>query len=224
MLSLPTLALLAVANPSVVHAELRAEGRVLFTLEKTHTETADGTLQVRSVYRDPKGVEALVMEATLQNDRPIEVRADDRQGKTRGVVKMRPGRVEFERTDATGEVERESVDVNGIVMVGPGLTRYLQSDEAWKRLERGEKVRLQIAAWERMGTYPFDLMVVGGDEETVQVIMRPGSWVVRAFVDEMRYTFERRTRRLKRYRGPVGVKKVEDDGSLSALVAEVVYE
>lgn len=216
--------MIAVGAPETVRADVRVKGQTLFTLEKTARVVDERRAHVRSVYRDRAGRVALIMEAELVAGRPVRVRADDRQSGRRGEVRVKPGKVEFVRTDRDGEEERASSEVLGVVLVGPGLTGYIQSDEAWRRLERDEPVPIQIAAWEQLDTYGFELRRAEADDPNqLVVIMRPSSWVVRAFVEKMRYVFDRRTRRLLRYSGPVGVKRLDADGDLAAIEAEVVY-
>lgn len=217
------LLVIAVASPSTVHAEVRSGGRTLYTLEKTHEATGN-TARIHSVYRDRSGAPVLVMKAELVAGRPVHVEADHRQTGARGRVRLEPGRVHFERVDPDGDVDKSSQEAMGVVLVGPELTHYIQSDEAWRRLMRDEPVPIRIAAWEQMDTYGFELRrVESRDRERVVVQMRPSSWVVRAFVERMVYTFDASSRRLLRYAGPVGVKRKDADGELSPMTAEVVY-
>ena len=224
MLLAPALLGLIVAAQVVELADVQVDGRTMFTLEKTHVRGEGGRAEVKSVYRDLKGDEALVLEAALSHDRPTHVSVVHGQAGLRAEVDITPGKVAFEITERGGAVKRTEEEVLGVVLVGPGLTGYLQSDEAWRRLTRGEPVPIKIAAWERASTYGFELVrSEASTEAKLVVLMRPTAWVVRAFVDEMRYTFDRATRRLERYEGPVGVKRVAADGRLSALDAVVVY-
>lgn len=223
-----SLAVLVVSAPASVQTSVEADvwvdGRTQFTLTKTHELGPDGEAVIRSVYRDLKGAEVLIMHAELRHGRPVRVTAHQRQTHVAGTVRMGPGRVDFELISAKGEVQRDHAQVLGVVMVGPALTPYLQSDEAWKRLVRGEAVRVQIAAWERMSTYEFEFKRADSSSpEQLIVLMRPTTWLVRAFVEEMRYTFDLGTRRLLRYRGPVGLKRMSKDGGATGLSAEVVY-
>jgi hypothetical protein len=222
---LPALLTVLLADPGVELADVVVGGETLFTLEKTHTEGPEGRAQVRSVYRDQAGADALVMQADLRDHRPTRVEIEHVQAGLHAEVTIRPGKVSFEVRDRSGTVVKSEEEVLGVVMVGPGLTGYLQADEAWGRLTRGEPVPIQIAAWERRSTYGFELVPSAelSSSERLVVKMRPTAWVVRAFVEEMRYVFERSTRRLLRYEGPVGVKRVGPDGALSDLSAAVVY-
>lgn len=218
-----SLLLVAVGAPSTVHADVRLQGQTRYTLVKTHTPKGRGRVQIRSVYRDRRGGTALVMEADVVGGRPVEVRADNRQDGLRATVKISAGKVAFERHSDGGEDDTSTSEALGVVLVGPELSDYIQSDEAWRRLERGERVPIRIAAWRKMDTYAFELKRLRETESELTVRMQPSSWMVRAFVDEMVYTFDRHSRRLLRYHGPVGVECKDEDGDLAPLVADVVY-
>jgi len=219
------LLVLALADPGVIRADVKAGGKTLFTLEKIHTPGEGGRETWKSIYRDLKGVEVLTLESEIYDHRPTKVVVKHPQVDLRAEITIKPGKVIFEVRERSGEVERTEEDVMGVVMVGPGLTAYLQSDDAWPRLLRGEPVPLKIAAWSRRSTFGFEMVP---DEalstaERLVVKMRSTSFVVRAFVPDMTYTFERASRRLLEYVGPVAVKRVGPDGALSDLTAAVVY-
>lgn len=219
------LLILALADPGVIRADVKAGGQTLFTLEKIHTPGQGGRETWKSIYRDLKGAEVLTLESEIYDHRPTKVVVVHSQVDLRAEITIKPGKVIFEVREKSGEVERTEEDVMGVVMVGPGLTAYLQSDDAWPRLLRGEPVPMKIAAWVRRSTFSFEMVpdAARSTDEHLVVKMRPTSFVVRAFVSDMTYTFDRASRRLLEYVGPVAVKRVGSDGALSDLTAAVVY-
>lgn len=216
-------ALLAAAPP-LATADVIVDGKKAFRLERTRRVDARGAEHLTSTFFDTAGKVALRMDARLEHGHPAQVIVEQRQSKERGKVELSPGRVRFEVRTPSGARETSESDALGIVYVGPALTTWITSDGPWRRLLAGEAVEFKVAAWRRMSVYSFRLEPIeGGDPKHLVLAMEPTNVIYRAFAGDMRYTFDRATRRHLRYEGITALKRADEDGDLEDVTAKIVF-
>ncbi|MEO1173541.1 MAG: hypothetical protein AAFX94_16035 [Myxococcota bacterium] len=210
------------SGPDVL-GKVLVDGEQLFTIEHTETELGDGRVDIHRRTLDADGKLAYEVEARLENGLQRTMKCDHRQRKLKGNVSFEKGRIRFERTNPDGSVTKDSTTVKGPAMSAPGLVAFMQRDDVWKQLTDGETVRFTYVSWSRQSTYGFRLKkstVKGG---RMTVVMQPSAWVIRQVFPDIYYTFSLENRRLLRYQGQVSVKKVEADGDLTDITADVYF-
>ncbi|CAN0577773.1 unnamed protein product, partial [Laminaria digitata] len=184
----------------------------------------EGRPHITSTFYDPDGKPALIMDARMRGDYPVQVRIQQLQSKESGRIELSPGRVDFEVTTPTGAKETSQDDALGIIFVGPALTDWMVTDGPWRRLVAGETVDFKVAAWRRMSTYSFELeRHESSDDKTLVLTMAPSNIIYQAFAKEMLYAFDLKTRRMLRYSGLTALKMPDEDGDLEDVVAEIVF-
>ncbi|MEL6545107.1 MAG: hypothetical protein AAFQ82_10815 [Myxococcota bacterium] len=211
------------ASPTAIGAVM-VDGEQLFTIEHFEQDLGDGVVQIRRRTLDQKGAVAYTVHAKLKNGLQQDMQTDHPQRKLKGRVRFDNGVVRYELTKADGSVERDTDRVDGPVMSAPGLVSFMQRDAVWRDLLAGETVELTYVSWSRQSTYGFRLKKSSRstDRKTV-VVMQPSSWIIRQVFPDIFYTFRTEDRRLTRYQGQISVKKVEPDGDLSDVVADVRF-
>lgn len=223
-LGLTCLLVAASSGPTkLATADVLVDGKKAFVLERSRRTDAGGHTHLTSTFRDLRGRVVLVMDARMRAGHAVEVTIDQRQSKERGHIRIEPGRVRFEVKTPSGREDAES-DALGIIVVGPELTTWVASDGPWRRLNAGEDVEFVVAAWNRLETYSFRLSPVPSkDPDELVLEMEPTNVLYRAFAGDMRYVFDKKTRRHLRYRGITALKQKDEDGDLEDVVAEIVF-
>lgn len=221
-----TLALLVATSTATVldTAEVKVDGKRAFHLERARYTDADGATHLTSTFRDLQGQVALHMDARMAGDVPRDVVVEQRQSGERARVELRAGQVRFELSGADGRRETAESEALGLVFVGPGLAPWMTSDGPWRRLDAGEAVEFKVAAWDRQAVYGFRLRPLPESTAAQLVVrMEPTNLLFRPFAGDMRYTFERRTRRHLRYSGMTSLKRRDADGDLEDVAAEMDF-
>lgn len=215
---------LSLTNSPTAIGSVLVDGEQLFTIEHYEKSLADGRVQITRRTLDQKGDLAYAVEATLKDGLQQDMKSDHPQRKLKGTVKFEDGVIRFELTRADGRVERDTERVTGPAMSAPGLVSFMQRDDVWNKLQAGEKVELTYVSWSRQSTYGFRLLKSDRSDGTKTIIvMQPASWLIRQVFPDIYYTFRTSDRRLTRYQGQISVKKVEPDGDLSDVVADVRF-
>lgn len=218
------LTVLALAAPPSAIGDVLVDGKKLFTIEHYETKLGNGVVDIARRTIDSKGTLAYLVEARLDNGIQRSMRTDDRQRKLKGQVKFSDGTIDYRLVKDDGEVETDTDRVSGPAMSAPGLVSYMQRDDIWKQLDDGETVPLTYVSWSRQSTYGFRLRKSKrSTAERMVIAMQPSNWMIRQLFPAIYYTFSRSDRRLRRYQGQISVKKVEPDGDLSDVVADVRF-
>lgn len=200
------------------------DGEHLFTIEHYETDLGEGRVHIRRRTVDKQGKLAYAVEATLKDGLQQDMTSDHPQRKLKGRVEFVSGTIRYELTRPDGEVVRDTERVSGPAMSAPGLVSFIQRDDVWEQIQAGKKVELTYVSWSRQTTYGFRLLKSerSTGSKTV-IVMQPASWLIRQVFPDIFYTFRTSDRRLTRYQGQISVKKVEPDGDLSDVVADVRF-
>lgn len=214
---------LVATSPTAV-GEVFVNSEKLFKIEHYETNRGDGIVDISRKTFDNTGRLAYQVKARLEHGLQRTMSANDRQRQLRGEVTFGPKLITYRVVEKNGHVINDTDRVSGPAMSAPGLVHFMQTDTNWSSLLDGEDVKLTYVSWSRQSTYGFRLkQSERTSAEHLVVVMTPSNWFIRRFVPDMYYTFRKSDRRLVRYQGRISVKKVELDGDLTDVIADVRF-
>ena len=113
-------------------------------------------------------------------------------GKSGGLCRASDGKVAFSWSK-DGKTDTDSEDAKPNLIIGPSTVPYLQAH--WAELMKGDDVGMRYAAVERKETVGFKFFKIGerilNGQATVQIKMKPTSFVIATLVAPLIFTFDK---------------------------------
>jgi hypothetical protein len=163
--------------------------RLLFTIHADLLVPRPTTRTFISKYVDAQGKEAMTERATFENLKLQKYTIQQEQlGETYELTVI--GRKIRFLSSKQGKPEIQERDLPENLVVGPSFVPFLQ--QHWHELERGEKVKAQLAALDRKDTYGFEFVKTRetkfGEQNAFVIKMSPTSSMVAAVVRPTYFT------------------------------------
>ena len=84
-------------------------------------------------------------------------------------------------------------------------------------------MKIKFGLIERLETFGFDVYMKSTNELSTTIILTPSNFLMKLFVDDLEVDFDTKSKRVKRYKGPVP-QYDESEGNLQKIVATSVYK
>ncbi len=203
LLFLGLLVAAASAATQTYRGEARLEGELVY--RELHTVTFEGEKPLRSetVYSDAAGAELgrLVNDYGPSLALPAHEMVDKRAKNAHG-VRYREQKPEMFNREGEKE-EKEALDPKdykeGVLVGGQGLHYYLVVN--LEEVVKKSKLPLKFVIPGRLDVYDFYLRVIEATPERVNLEIEIDNWILKLFAPKLELTYDRKLRRLLRYRG-----------------------
>ena len=137
-----------------------------------------------------------------------------------GTIKVDKNKVKIIKIE-NGEIESNTEELGYPVVVGPTLFGYIQNH--WSELLAGDRLKIKFGLIERLETFGFDVYMKSTNELSTTIILTPSNFLMKLFVDDLEVDFDTKSKRVKRYKGPVP-QYDDSEGNLEKVVATSVYK
>jgi len=196
--------------------------KVIYNFHATITDK-DGKEQVRGVFTDLEGKEAVTDEMTLDGLNVIHDEIHQLQTNQSGIMEVKDGKIYFTKTK-DGKTSTETEKLKDTFVVSGSFQKFIKAH--WEPIAAGKTVAFRYGVWDRQETVGFEIFKIGeekiGDKEAIVLKMKPSSFVIAALVNPIIFKYAADGSHLLEMNGRVPVKKKSGD-SWKDLDAEVVY-
>ena len=169
-----------------------------FTYERY--QTTDGTkITDRAVYKDMDGTVLTEETMVVDSDKLVRYDMDQKQLKQKAWIEVGKEKVtfnlkKFRKNNYPQTAKRRDNFVVGLQIV-PTIIKN------WDKLIKGDEVEIRLGVWHRQEDIGFDLTKEKVDDKELVVKMNPDSMFIRAVVDPIYFTFDKKTKNLVSYKG-----------------------
>lgn len=181
--------------------------RMVFAYQTWTEERGEERLK-KAVFVNPNGTMSLEEDYWTKNGMFTRYELRDFDRKRTTYVRAENGKLIYELKDKTADGEKIKSDnepIEPLHAVGPGLLDRLMN--VWEKGVAGEAVELRLSVPDRFESFWFRFKKVAETEDEITFDLRPSSFVIAMFVKAIEFTFVKKTRLLKTYRGPTFVMR-----------------
>ncbi len=176
----------------------------LYENEKT---MVDGKWVSQTRYTDLEGKLLVEEETTYENQKVVKYLYKQFQTEEYGELNVQNGKVHYSFTKR-GETDTEKEEVGGEMIVGDNVNDTIARH--WDELMAGKEVRVRFLVVEELDSFGFKFFKDKENEKDVEIIMKPSSFFIAAFVPEIRITVEKSSlHRIVKAHGRLPVRKAK---------------
>lgn len=195
----------------------------LYDLAVNFTPQGEETL-VHGEFRDTEGKTAVTEVGVIRKDNLVRYEIVRSQTNEKGLIAVEGEKIKFEYEGADGKKKTAEEKAKGFILCSSNFAAFVKSH--WEQFQKGESVSVRYAVWDRLETVGFTLRKVGekevDGEKTMELQMKPTSFVIAALVDPVHFWYAEKDKNLRVMKGRVPAKQLKD-GKWKDLDAEVVY-
>ncbi|UYL08227.1 hypothetical protein B9G69_014340 [Bdellovibrio sp. SKB1291214] len=195
----------------------------LYDLSVNFTPHGD-EVRVQGDFRDTEGKTAVTEVGVIRNENLIRYEIVRSQTGEKGLITVESGKIKFEYEGADGKKKTADEKATGFILCSSNFAAFVKAH--WEQFQKGDSVSVRYAVWDRLETVGFTLRKVGekvlSGEKTIELQMKPTSFVIAALVDPVHFWYAESDKNLRVMKGRVPVKQMKD-GKWKDLDAEVVY-
>ena len=182
------------------------EGKVKkFNYEKYETIEGNKKL-VRAVYKNLDGKILTEEKVEFVDDQLVRYDMDQRQLKQKAWIEVKNKKISFnlKKFRKRNYPVEEKLHSNFII----GLQLVPTMIDNWTLLEEGKEKEIKLGVWHRQESITFDLKKDKSSNDKELVIkMSPASFLIRAIVNPIYFTFDKKSKALTSYKGRVTPKE-----------------
>jgi hypothetical protein len=195
----------------------------LYTLDLNVIPQAELTL-VQTEFKSLDGKTVVAENGVIKDAELLSYEINRPQTEEKGRIAVRDGRIFFEYEGPGGKTKKADEKLKGKVLCAANFTNFVKAH--WDDFQKGEKVDVRFAVWDRLETVGFTLKKVGEGEfqgeKTIDLEMKPTSFVIAALVDPVHLWYSVSDKKIRVMKGRVAPKQ-NVGGKWKDLDAEVVY-
>ena len=199
-------------------------GKKKFYEFQRYTSEKGADKNLKNLFKDLKGETVIEEKASLKNGVLQNYEITQKQTGESGQISVQGKKVTFTYKKKDGKVQTETEDWADNFIIGMTLVPHLKKN--WERLLKGDSLRTRLGVWHRTETVGFkfwkesEKKVDGKD--SVVVVMKPTSFVIRALVDPLYLTFDKQTKTLVSIKGRT-TPKIQEKGKWKDFDAFIQY-
>ena len=204
----------------------QTDAAALYTQETQVQTTADGETHWNSKISDPDGQVVMTETAVLKGLSVVSQTVEQRQSGESYELKTADGQAQFWIYKWKDGVRGEQVDKNqekigDNFLMGPLTEPYILKN--WAALMQGESLKVEFGIFELAKTIGFNFKKVSETETTVEIQMKPSSFVISMLVDPLVLTFTKKDPKMIRFKGRTPLREILK-GKSKPLDAEIIYD
>ncbi len=195
----------------------------LYNFKNKVTEL-DGIFHAESTYSDQEMNPVVIEKADFKGPELIKYEIDHKQLEQVGTIEVKEGQVLFSKTES-GKTKTAKEKAKENLVVPPSLVYYTHSK--WSVIMSGKNLEIRLAVWDRLETVGFRLKKIKEIEfegnKAILVKMDPTSFIIRALVDPIYFTFAADGSKLYMVKGRTA-PKIKEGSQWKDLDAEIYYK
>lgn len=169
-----------------------------FTYEK-YDDTQGDKFITRSVYKDLSGEVLVEEKMTKVNGVMSKYEIDQKQLKQKGWIVAEGDKVTFNLKKFRKKNYPQEVSKPKNFLVGLELVSSMVKN--WDSIVSGKTYTVKLGVWHRQEAITFDIKKDSSDDKKMVFKMSPTSFLIRAVVDPIYFTFDKGTKELISYKG-----------------------
>ena len=162
----------------------------------------------RNEFKDLSGKLLVNETAELIDGKLSKMSVTQPQTGESGSIAVKGKTIHFTYTDMKGKVEKKTEPLTDNFNVHMTIIKYIQSH--WRELMKGKSVRVRMGVWQRAETVGFKIWhdsntIVDGKKHII-LVMKPTTFIIRALVNPLYFTFKAGGIFLTTYKGRIAPK------------------
>jgi hypothetical protein len=175
------------------------EGKKKMFLYERYQAEEGGKTKDRSVYKSLDG-EVLVEETMVSSNGKLErYDIDQKQLKKKGWIEVKGDKVVFNLKKPRKRNYPIETKMPKNFIVGLQITPAIR--ENWNSIITGKDYKFKLGVWHRQEAITFKISKEKLDDKVAVFKMSPSSFIIRAIVDPLYFTFDAKTQALISYKG-----------------------